>query len=55
MGGGRGGKVDRGRWKVKRGGRWNEGEIGGREDGRKGWGRIIVRNVGNSRIRLYSI
>ena len=41
--------------------------MGGREDGRKGemrgrggeWkkggGRMIVRNVGNSRIRLYSI
>ena len=29
--------------------------MGGREDGRKGGGRMIVRNVGNSRIRLYSI
>ena len=32
-----------------------KGEMGGREDGRKGGGRMIVRNVGNSRIRLYSI
>ena len=42
MGGGRGGKVDRGRWKVKRGGRWNEGREGWKEEedsGREGDGR----------------